>query len=246
MNLSINLAMNKAVLYASAVLVTTVGTPLLAMAAPAAGHDAHGAPAAGHAAEAAGHGGDAHAGGIVWVSDVIGNTGKTGLVFLLINFAILLYLLEKILFSKLRARTTEKHTTVKSELEQATSAHQEAKTMVAEYRSKLDGLTKEAESLMDEARERAESDRKRIIEAAEREAEQIRASAIAAAERDADSHRRRLEAEVIDRAVDRAEKIIREKIGPTDQRKMVDDYVAHLGTVDFGTKGSAPTSTGAA
>jgi len=213
--------------------------PVLAIAAPA--HDAaHG-----------GHGGHeaAHDNGIVWVSDIFGNEGKTGLLFTLINFGLLLYLLDKLLFSKLRASTRAKHETVKSELARATEAHQEAKSMVEDYRTKLDGLAKESEALMAEAKERAESDRKRIIDAANREAEQIRTSAIAAAERDAESHRRRLEAEVVDRAVERAEKLIRERIGAPDQARMVDAYVGHIATVDFSGAGkakAAPTTEGGA
>lgn len=198
-----------------------------------------------HAEEHAGSHG--HEEGIVWVSDVFGNEGKTGLLFILFNFAVLLYLLNRILFKPLRERTHAKHAAVKSELEHATAAHEEARAMVDEYRDKLDGLNKEAESLMKDARERAEADRKRIIEAAEREAEQIKAAAQAAAERDAESHRSRLEAEVVDRAVERAEKILRERIGPADQRTMVDDFVARLGTVDFsGGKSSSASSGGAA
>ncbi|MBL4687351.1 MAG: ATP synthase F0 subunit B [Nannocystaceae bacterium] len=209
-------------------------SPALALAAP---HAQDGHAAAGEAHHEA-------ASGIVWVSDIFGNTGKTGLLFILFNFAVLMYLLEKILFSKLRAKTRDKHETVKAELSHATEAHREAKSMVADYRAKLDGLAKQGEALLEEARERAESDRKRIIEAAEREAQQIRTSATAAAERDADAHRRRLEGEVIDRAVERAEAIIRERIGANDQRTMVDDYVSRLTSVDL--SGHAKRTRGAA
>lgn len=224
--------------------------PIVALAAP--GAHAPAAEASRHAdsavaEHAAEHSGHAEPDGIVWVSDVFGNEGKTGLLFILFNFAVLLYLLNRILFKPLRERTHAKHAAVKSELEEATAAHKEARSMVDEYRDKLDGLNKEAESLMKDARERAEADRKRIIEAAEREAEQIKAAAKAAAERDAESHRSRLEAEVVDRAVERAEKILRERIGPADQRTMVDDFVARLGTVDFsGGKSSSASSGGAA
>ena len=219
--------------------------PVMALAAPAGEHAQHAAEAAAEgAAHGDGHGG--HEEGIVWVSDVFGNEGKTGLLFILFNFAVLLYLLNRILFKPLRERTHQKHASVKSELEEATAAHKEARAMVDEYRDKLDGLNKEAESLMKDARERAEADRKRIIEAAEREAEQIKAAAKAAAERDAESHRSRLEAEVVDRAVERAEAILRERIGPADQRTMVDDFVSRLGTVDFSGGTSSSASSGGA
>ena len=195
---------------------------------------------AGHAAES--H--DGGHGGIELFSPIFGHDGKIGLVWILINFAVLMWILEKLLFSKLRARTRDKHDTVKEELDKATEAHSEAKKLVEEYREKLAGLTAKAEELMKTARARAESDREQIIEQANREAEQIRESAIAAAEREAAAHRRRLEAEVIDRAVQRAEALIRERIGAPDQRKMVDDYVQRLGGVDFGGNGRASTPSG--
>lgn len=202
-------------------------SPALALAAPHA--------QSGHAPTGDAHH-EAHS-GIVWVSDIVGNTGKTGLLFILFNFAVLMYLLEKILFSKLRAKTRDKHETVKTELAHATEAHREAKSMVTDYRAKLDGLAKQGEALLEEARERAEADRKRIIEAAEREAEQIRTSATAAAERDADAHRRRLEGEVIDRAMKDAEALIRQRIRANDQRTMVEDYVSRLTSVDLSGHG---------
>ena len=185
------------------------------------------------------HGGE-HGGGIVWVSDVFGNEGKTGLIFILINFGVLLYLLERILFKPLRRRTAEKHDAIKAELDAATKAHAEAKAMVSEYRRRLDGLAEEAKALLAEAREKAEADRQRIIEAAEREAKQIKESAAAAAAREAEALRRQIEAEVVDQAVARAEKIIVESINASDQRRMVDDYVGHLTQVDF----SGPDSSG--
>ena len=120
------------------------------------------------------------------------------------------------------------------EIDKATAAREEAEGVLAEYRGRLDELDQEVDALMSEAKERAEADRKRIIEAAEREAEQIKASAKAAAEREAAARRRQLEAEIIDRAVERAEALLRQKITPADQLGMVDRYAEQLGSVDFG------------
>ncbi len=191
---------------------------------------------AGHAAEAAaghaaGHGPDA---GIEWVTPIFGNTGKLGLLWAFINFAVLLWILEKILFKPLRSRTRNKHDAVKSEIDKATEAREQAESVLAEYRARLDGLDAEIEALIADAKAKAEADRVRIVEAARLEAQQITAAAHAAAERETAARRRQLEAEVIDRAVARAEAMIRERINPTDQRSMVDRYVDQLGALDFG------------
>lgn len=185
--------------------------------------------------EEGGHGGFES---IEWITPVFGHTGNLGLVWAFINFAILMWILEKLMFSKLRARTAQKHDTVKSEIDKATTARDEAQSVLAEYREKLDSLDTEIESLMAEAKERGEADRKRIIAAAEKEAEQIKAAAISSAEREAASRRRQLEAEIVDRAVERAEALLRAKMTPADQRGMVDSYVGQLAQVDFGGRSS--------
>lgn len=178
--------------------------------------------------EAEGHG------GIEWISPVFGGTGKLGLIWIIINFLVLVWILNRLLFQPLIKRTRDKHDTVKSEIDRATTAREEAQAVLAEYREKLDKLDDEIGELMASAKERAEADRKRIIADAERQAEQIKASATAAAEREAAARRRQLEAEIVDRAVERAEALLRQKITPADQRGMVDRYVDQIGSVDFG------------
>jgi F-type H+-transporting ATPase subunit b len=198
--------------------------PAIAMASPEAGGHGHGEE----------HGG----GGIVWVTwPPWGEHDKTGVLWLVLNFAVLLYILEKLLFSKLRARTAEKHDLIKAELDKATKARNEAESIIREYRDRMDRLDGEVNELMADAKKRADADRRDIIEAAEAEAERIKASATAAAEREAAARRRQIEKEVIDRALERAESLIRSKIGPTDQRRMVDDYIGDLDDVDFGSGG---------
>ena len=174
-----------------------------------------------------------HGGGIEWITPVFGHSGKIGLLWILINFAVLMWLLEKLLFSKLRASTKVKHDSAKTELQRATEAREQAEATLKKYESRLSGLEKEIGELMAEAKVRAEADRKRIVEAAEHEAAQIKASAIATAEREAGAMRRKLETEIVDRAVERAEKLIRERIGGADQTRMVDQFVTRLGSIDL-------------
>ncbi|MEM9460542.1 MAG: F0F1 ATP synthase subunit B [Myxococcota bacterium] len=205
-------------------LVMVALWPVLSLASPAEG---------GHGAEGA-HGGEHAGGSIELISPVFGNTGKMGLLWTIINFAVLLWILNKLLFQPLIKRTRDKHDTVKSEIDKATAARTEAEGLLTEYKGRLERLDDEIEELMADAKKKAQADRTRIIEAAEREAEQIKAAAKASAEREANARRRQLEAEIVDRAVERAEAIIREKITPADQRSMVDRYVTQLGHVDFG------------
>ena len=184
--------------------------------------------------EAGDHGGhDGHGGGIVWFNSPVGSQGKTGVIWLVINFVVLMWLLEKILFSKLREGNRNKHDTIKSRLQEATEAKAEAQSLVAEYRDRLKRLDDEIDTLMKDAKERAEADRARIIETAEREAERIKQLARVSAEREAASHKRRIEAEIVDRAVQRAEAVLREQIQAGDQTRLVDAYVEQLAGVEL-------------
>jgi ATP synthase F0 subunit b len=188
------------------------------------------------AEHAAGHGPEA--GGIEWVTPIIGNTGKLGLLWSIINFAVLLWILEKILFKPLRNRTANKHDAVKSEIDKATTAREQAQSVLAEYRGRLDRLDAEVAELLADAKAKAEADRASILAAARREAEQITTAAKATAEREAAARLRQLEGEIIDRAIARAEVLLRQRINPADQRGMVDRYVDQLSAVDFGGRSS--------
>jgi F0F1-type ATP synthase membrane subunit b/b' len=63
-------------------------------------------------------------------------------------------------------------------------------------------------------------------------------AARATSEREAAARVRQLEAEVVERAVERAEALLRSRLTPADQRGMVDRYVEQLGAVDFGGRPS--------
>lgn len=186
---------------------------------------------------------DAGHGALEWITPVFGNDGKTGVVWLFLNFAVLMWILNKILFKGLRAKTALKHDTIKAELDKATSARTEAEAILGEYRGRLDRLDGEVDELMADAKRRAESDREAIIEQAKKEAERIKAAAVAAGEREADARRRTIENEVIDRAIDRAGAIIRDKISADDQQKMFSDYLTSLDKVQFAGPGGRKESS---
>ncbi len=199
-------------------LVPTSAWALLASSTPApaeGGHD------------------EAHGGGIEWVTPIVGHDGKTGLLWILINFAALMWILERLLFRKLRERQREKHDAIKAELESATAARNEAESLIAEYRERLDRLDEEIAELMEDAKRRAEAERQKVVEAAEQEARRIKEAAAAAAEREAEARRRAIENEIVDRAVARAEALLRDRLTPTHQRQLVDDYIGRLSAVEL-------------
>lgn len=185
-----------------------------------------------------------HAEGIVWISPVFGNSGKMGLLWILINFAVLMWLLEKLLFSKLRAQTASKSDAIKSELDRASAARKAAEGVMSDVRGRLGKLDGEVASILDEAKARAEADRERIVVAAHAEADRIKAAARASAEREAGLRRRELESEVVDSAIARAEVILRGRITAADHGRMVDDFVGQVASAPMPGFAQAPAAPG--
>lgn len=183
------------------------------------------------------HAGDAHApahggGGIKWIGDGFlggpGEDGRTGYLILLINFAVLMLVLNKLLFRKLRRDNAEASASIQLELERATKARAEAEALVQEYDTKLTALESEVASIRASATASAEAERKRIIAAAERAAEGIKHAATRAAERESARVRAEIEREIATQALDRAEAAIRSSFGGTDQRRLIDAWIADV------------------
>ncbi len=175
---------------------------------------------------------DAHA-GIEWWGDGPADDGKTALVILFINFAVLLWLLNKLLFKNLRSSNAEISDAIRLELEKATTARSSAETLMHEYEAKLQALESEIVEIRSQARASAELEGQRILAEANEQAVKIKLAAERAGEREAARRRTELEREVIDQALARAEQAIRTNFGGADQRRLVDAWVDEVGKAEL-------------
>ena len=195
-----------------------------------------------HAAEGAEHGaeGAVHHGneGIKWIGDGTlggpGEDGRTGYLILLINFAVLLLVLNKILFKNLASANAEKSDAIRLELERATDARAAAEALVQEYENKLSALDVEIEEIHAAAKRSAEAEHARILAEAHEQAEKVKHAAVRAAEREAARFRATLENEIADQALAKAEKAIRASFGGPDQRRLVDAWITEVSTTQLG------------
>ncbi len=163
---------------------------------------------------------------------------RPGLAWILINFAIFLWILDRLLFRPLRARTAEKYGTVREQVAAAKQARQRAETLMAEYEERMKRVDDEVEALLADARKRAEADRERILAEANAEADRIRKEAEHAAEREAKRILRELQAEIVDRAVERAEAALRRTITPADETRLRARFVEQLERTTIGGRPS--------
>ena len=199
--------------------------PVIALASP----PSHG--------EEAAHGADHGAQGIKWLGDGFlggpGADGRTGFLLIVINFVVLLLLLNKILFKNLRSSNAEASDAIRLELERATKARSEAEALFREYETKVAALETEIADIRSAAQVAADAEYARIVGEAHEQADKIKQAAIRAGEREAIRRRAELEAEIVEQALARAESAIRSSFGPTDQRRLVDAWIDEVSKTDI-------------
>ncbi len=209
--------------------------PALALAAPPHGEE-HGAEHAGeHAAE--------HASGIKWLGDGFlggpGEDGRTGFLLILVNFVVLMLVLNKILFKNLRSSNAEASDAIRLELERATKARAEAESLVKEYETKLSALETEVADIRAAAKVAADAEHERILADARAQAKKIEQAAVRAGEREAARRRAELENEIVESALVRAESAIRSSFGASDQRRLVDAWIDEVSSTKIESSAGA-------
>ena len=175
------------------------------------------APALAWAASEGGHGGG---GGLI-------NLDKS-LIIQGINFLILLFLLQRLLYKPLLAKMSERTEAIKTSLEEAQRARAEAAKQQEENVERLRAAHAEAASIRAAALREAAEEQRKLVEAARAEAARLVESARSQTEADIRHAREELRREVADLAIGVAEKLIRKSLDDADHRRIVAEAVGQL------------------
>ena len=169
------------------------------------------APAAHGEAAAESHGGGSH-----WLAT---DTYKT------MNFAVLaiglFLLLKKPVSQALNARIQG----IREQLEELESKKKAAEDELAKYKEKLATLEGEAETIVAEYVRQGEEAKVRILAEAEKTAEKLEEQAKKNIAHEFKQAKADIQAEIIDKALLKAEEIIKSKISDDDQNSLVDEYL---------------------
>ncbi len=142
-----------------------------------------------------------------------------------INFVVLAvalgFVLRKPLSQALKSRTQG----IKDQLADLEARKDEAEKKLAEYNEKLSRLEKEAEKIIADYIKQGEEARARILKEAESAAEKLKIQARRNIDQEFEQAKLKLEADIFEKALVEAEKIIKEKITAQDQDKIVDEYL---------------------
>lgn len=188
----------------------------------------------------AGHG-EGHAEGhgehgpqeILWGGPRVDEFGRTPVWILLLNFAVLAFVLQRLLFRNMANTHKEKVATLSEQLEKATIARTEAEALIGTYKDKIDALDEEVEITIAAAKKSAGNERDAILAEAREEADAIVRAAKEAAEREALSHQQAIERDIARKAIDKAEAALRTQFGVADQGRSIENHVAEIGAADL-------------
>lgn len=151
-----------------------------------------------------------------------------GLLFQVLNFLLLLYLLNRFLFRRVRAQLDERQARISKGLEDAETARRDRELARAEREAAVSEARKEAAEMIARANKIAEDTRREILDAARAEAEKVTQRATEEITAEKERAMAELRAQVADLALEAAGKLVkREMDGPT-QRRLVTEFLAEV------------------
>ncbi|MDK2822300.1 MAG: F-type H+-transporting ATPase subunit b [Clostridia bacterium] len=153
------------------------------------------------------------------------------MVWAIINFLILVAILNKFLYKPVTKMLDERKKEVVSNLDRAEAAKLEAEKLKDEYASHLQNARKEAQEIIAKANKLGEETKNEIVAQAKSEAEKISAKAQEEIKLEKNKALAELRDEVASLAIMAAEKIISKNIDNKDQEKMVKDFVKEVGEI---------------
>ena len=158
-----------------------------------------------------------------------GEQGSKGWVatdtFKVMNFAVLAIGLFLLLRKPVSKALSDRIQGIKDQLSELEARKKEAEEELARYNEKFQQLDKEAEKLIAQYIQQGEDAKARIIKEAEIAAQKLEEQAQRNIEHEFKKTREKLQEEVLEKALTKAEEIIKTRISDKDQERLVDEYL---------------------
>ncbi len=146
----------------------------------------------------------------------------------LVLFILFALVLGKFAWSPLLRIVDERERGIRTSVERAEKAAEEAKELLAKHQEMLRSAGREREEILAKALKEAETARAALVEKARSDSEHIVERARKQIERDKTQAIGELRGQVADIAVEAASKIVKSSLTPKAQKKLVDDYIISL------------------
>jgi F-type H+-transporting ATPase subunit b len=150
------------------------------------------------------------------------------LLFQVINFLLLLYLLNRFLFKPVLKLLDERESRIRKGLEDAEAAARDRELAKAEREAALDEARKEAQAMVARANKIAEDSRAEILADAKEQADKVAARAREEITAEKDKAMAELRATVADLALEAATRLVRKEMDAPAQRRLVEDFLKEV------------------
>jgi len=148
--------------------------------------------------------------------------------FQVVNFLLLLYLLNRFLFKPVLARLDERSSKIGKGLEDAEVAARDRELARAEREAAVTEARKEAADMLARANKIAEDTRKEILDQARAEAEKVTARAREEIVAEKDRAMAEIRSQVADLALMAAGKLVQRQMDGPTQRRLVEEFLAEV------------------
>lgn len=148
-----------------------------------------------------------------------------------VAFLVVLFVLNKFAFPKLRETVEAREKQIQGDLEAAERAKTEAQQAKANYDKQIADARAEANRIIEDARRQAEDVRKDLIAKAERDAAQITERATEQLDAERTRTVSELQSTIGDLAIELAEKVVGRSLDSGTHRELVDSYIKEVGSM---------------
>lgn len=154
------------------------------------------------------------------------------LVWGAIAFAVLFFFMLKFVMPRLNQTLEARREKIQGEMERAEQARRQADQELSEYRSQLAGARDEANRIIEEARQTAESMRRDMAAKAEQENQAVLARAQEEIRAERDRVFQELKGQVGELSLALAGRVVGESLDRDRHSRIVDDYIEELATLE--------------
>ena len=142
-----------------------------------------------------------------------------------LNFGILAIFLFFVAKKPVKEFFTSRIKGIENELADLEQKKEEAEKKIAKFEAKLKDLDEESKKIVDAYIKQGEEAKKRILAQAEEEAAKLEDMAKRSIDLEFKTAKAELKKEIVEKAIDEAEKLIQDSISADDQARLVDEYL---------------------
>jgi F-type H+-transporting ATPase subunit b len=173
--------------------------------------------------------------GVAWASEA-GGHGQGGidpaklpdLMWRTVNFVIFAGILYKLAAKPIKTFFAGRKAEISTELQDLESEKIKVQKALKEAKAQLAAVAAERDQIIQQYIAEGEAEKAKIIDKAEQTAQRLKDMAVMTIEGETKKAAAELKKEIVDTAVKLSEQLIKERIVPEDQQRLVDDYLAKV------------------